>query len=332
MDDWNLPQTEFEAVTFLQDYGLIPLERECENGHKMNLCIGDRVFWREFYLFVGLWFIYSKIYIGYQKTSECYTKPCNNKRLSARKGTWFDGSKVSFLNALRFIYAWSHELTSIKWCDQHLQMCNQATMNWNASLREICYASLETREKRKIGGIGCSVEIEEAFFTKRKTNVAGRDSPPVWGFVGACRETGEYFLQTTAERSVPSVFAAISDNIQSGTTIYSGFFGFHPFFAENISLGNLDCFHGFQTAGELEASRYEQWKRDQGYNFVSPTLKKKKDLGGTLWGSANWRNKKQHLGSSYIFEFVWRKIIGKDAVFETILSCISLHGTPPSSS
>jgi hypothetical protein len=56
MDDWNLPQTEFEAVNFLQDHGLIPLERECENGHKMNLCIGDRVFWRELFPFVG--FIY----------------------------------------------------------------------------------------------------------------------------------------------------------------------------------------------------------------------------------------------------------------------------------
>jgi hypothetical protein len=63
MNIWAVPQNELDAVTLFQEYGIIPTEKLCENGHQMNFCVGERVFW------------------------QCHTKPCKNKRISAREGS-----------------------------------------------------------------------------------------------------------------------------------------------------------------------------------------------------------------------------------------------------
>ena len=44
---WDLPKTEKEAVEFLQDKGLLPKTKECENGHTMTLYFYEKeLFWK----------------------------------------------------------------------------------------------------------------------------------------------------------------------------------------------------------------------------------------------------------------------------------------------
>jgi hypothetical protein len=46
----------------------------------------------------------------------------NIKEMCVPIGNWFENSRLSFLTILCFIYCWSAEMTSIKFCKQHLNM------------------------------------------------------------------------------------------------------------------------------------------------------------------------------------------------------------------
>ncbi|KFM78526.1 hypothetical protein X975_00452, partial [Stegodyphus mimosarum] len=53
------------------------------------------------------------LYLKTEKQWRCNVKACV-KRVPIRKGTRFEGSTISFLTALQFIYSWCRELTTIK--------------------------------------------------------------------------------------------------------------------------------------------------------------------------------------------------------------------------
>jgi hypothetical protein len=60
----DLPRGEESSVKFLQERGLLPSIRECQNGHPMKLYYGQRVFW------------------------QCNVKACRQK-INMRKDNWF---------------------------------------------------------------------------------------------------------------------------------------------------------------------------------------------------------------------------------------------------
>lgn len=290
MKIFDLPRTEEEAVAFLQEKGILTTERICPNNHEMKLYFGQEIFWK------------------------CSTRPCL-KKVNIRTGTWFVGSRLSFVTAVRFFYCWSEELTSIEWCNKQLDMAQATTVDWNAYMREAVTEQFIQCPQQKIGGEGTIVEIDESMFTKRKNN-AGRVLTQQWIFGGICRETGECFLVQVPDRSARTLMAEIKKHIKQGTTIYS------------------DSWRAYKTK-DLEKAGFKHFNVNHKYNFVDPDTGANTQTVERLWGSAKWRNKRhrgtaRHHLESYLVEFMWRKHFAGEDVFEALLEAIAASWAPDS--
>ena len=97
MNLFNLPRDEKEAITFLQERGVLPLQRVCKNGHEMTLNIGTQVRWR------------------------CRKKDCRTE-VGIRVGNWMEGGRIPFVTVVRFVYCWSWEMTSQTFCERETSM------------------------------------------------------------------------------------------------------------------------------------------------------------------------------------------------------------------
>ncbi|KAF0716757.1 Uncharacterized protein FWK35_00035793, partial [Aphis craccivora] len=69
---------------------------------------------------------------------------------------------VSINHYLRFIYDWSNEMTSIKWCEQKFNLSENTVIDRNNYFREVCAMAIENKPQRKICGSGKIEEIDES--------------------------------------------------------------------------------------------------------------------------------------------------------------------------
>ena len=108
----------------------------------------------------------------------------------------------------------------IRWGGKPKKYLNKnTTVDWSMYMREVC-ASYMLKHQGQIGGVGLTVEIDEALFTKRK-NHSGRVLPEQWVFGGICRETRECFMVAVPNRTAKTLLTVVREKIAPNSTVMS---------------------------------------------------------------------------------------------------------------
>ena len=72
----------------------------------------------------------------------CKKRNCRQD-IGIRTENWFQGSILSFEDAVLFIYCWSYEFTTVEFCERELKMSLHIVVDWNSYLRVVCAWKLE---------------------------------------------------------------------------------------------------------------------------------------------------------------------------------------------
>lgn len=283
----ELVRDNAESIRFLQNHGIIHAHRFCRNGHAMKLYVG-----------------------GHETKWRCNISNCRQS-IRIKSGTWLEGCHLDLRDIILFIYCWSQEYNSIKFCKKELNInCNHTIVDYSNFLREVCAAKL-LHNPIMIGGPGLHVQIDESLFVRRKYNV-GRVAREQWVFGGVCEETKESFLYAVDNRSAASLIPIIQQTIRPGTTIIS------------------DLWRAYNV---INAIGYNHLTVNHSINFVDPITGANTNRIEGLWNQAKAKNRKRwgthrSMIDSYMCEFMWRsRFAGVDS-FESILRDIAITFPP----
>jgi len=123
------------------------------------------------------------------RPSDYFYFPCHKRscrvEIPLRKNTWFENTKLSFRKALVLTYCFVKKFSYIQAIEEtsgsfygDKTTSTETVADIYSYCREVCVDTLFSGEKvKKIGGINCTVEIDEAKFGKRKYNRGRVDLP-----------------------------------------------------------------------------------------------------------------------------------------------------------
>jgi len=218
---------ENKTIDFLQELNLLPKSANCptcKNILAKLYCIKRVKHERNHYLF------------------QCNRRKCKNKgqnQVPLRKGSWFEGGKLSLRKTVLLIYCFINKFSyksavqesSVSSAEEteneevqplkrrKLETSEETVADYYNYCREIC-AEIVRREQseNKIDGNNCIVEIDEAKFGKRKYN-RGRVVDGNWVLGGICRENKQVFLQVVGKRDKQTLLPIIEKYVEKGKTI-----------------------------------------------------------------------------------------------------------------
>ena len=146
----GLVRDETAAVRFLQDRGILPTTWVCP-----ELCGSD---------FVRL----KPRDDGSNFRFRC--SKCKNWK-SLTSMTWLQGMRLSCLQVVDMLFAWSDPVTSKprKVANEGRVRGKHAATDWTHFIREVCCAAIRADDEM-IGGPGTVVEIDESLLSGRKYN------------------------------------------------------------------------------------------------------------------------------------------------------------------
>lgn len=191
-DVFNVCADKNELLAFLQLKGLVKSNNLCKKCSKMCIIVEE----------------------GEKFKFRCNS--CANKFGLAPKGYFLHNAKISYENVLKMIYFFVNEIRV--WQVEVMLGISKTTIGDYFNLcREICFEALQ-RSKRKIGGCGKTVEIDESMFGKRKYN-RGKKVAGVWVVGGIERESKDCFLRIVERRDEKTLLSVIKEHVEEGTKI-----------------------------------------------------------------------------------------------------------------
>ena len=90
----------------------------------------------------------------------------HQRELSIRHQLWFSQSNMSIEEPIKYTYWWCAGLKQDA-IHKELRIATHTGVDWNMFCRELCLEAL-LRQDKKIGGVGCIIEIDECKIGKRK--------------------------------------------------------------------------------------------------------------------------------------------------------------------
>lgn len=279
---WKNLDSQEKAITFLQKYGIIPESKLCKNNHEMKIDYNSCL-WR------------------------CHKRICRIKE-SVRKDTWLEGSHLPINAVIEIIYSWTKEYTSIKFCEDELNINHNTIVDYKNYMREVCADNI-LKNPMMIGGENKTVEIDETLYSKRKYN-RGRMLKEQWVFGGICRETKEVFLYAVERRDRATLESCIKANILPGTTIIS------------------DMWKSYANIQSIPGYNFKHLIVNHSENFVDPITGAHTQQIESTWNILKRRNKREcgtnrRMIDGYLCEFMWRQRYKNTNLFKEILKCIA---------
>lgn len=152
----------------------------------------------------------------------CSKRACRTKK-SIRAGSFFAGSHMPLQNQVLFLHLWAQKYP--EWLiAKDFNFSLPTIVDWARFCRDFALWYIETQyEIQPIGGVGCTIEIDETLIVKRKYN-RGRILSQEWLFGGVERRNDgscKMFLEFVPNRSAETLIEIIQRRILSGSTIIS---------------------------------------------------------------------------------------------------------------
>lgn len=214
-----------------------------------------------------------------------------NFSVSARKGTFFSKSNLSVETICNFVIFWAiMRPPRTVLIQKELKITPVTVVDWSSFCREICI-NWCFQNKVKIGGVGVTVEIDEAKIGKRKYN-RGRLIEGKWIFGGFERGTKKMFVCAVENRSKDTLLNVIQDYILPGTTIIS------------------DCWKAYDC---LQDEGYTHLKVNHSLNFVDPATGAHTQNIERCWrevrGNVPRYGRSDRHYEGYLCEFLWKRSV-----------------------
>jgi hypothetical protein len=156
-----------------------------------------------------------------------YYLRCNTckERVNPLANSYFSCGKLTFRQYLEEIFAFVSRFTYTQGLEQCVHSPN-TIVDHNFQFRLIA-ETVMMAESRKIGGLGCIVEVDETHGVTRKNNV-GRllhnQNEQVWLLGGICRETRESFLVRVPDRRESTIINVMAKYVDPNSFILTDMF------------------------------------------------------------------------------------------------------------